>query len=181
MKDKDFLDMNKFYDDISVDVKKKYINIHFLTPYELKIKSDAIFEELPLFKNTFGPRSVNNWNDRLTEEIEIFNILKEKYKYSLGFAVFDNLEHVSNNRIWTVDFHPSKGSKTKKLEIRISIMYPKETPIVGKSVGDRHVSLLAKCFGKLRNRWRNDGKYGLAHFCTMIGYYYALENKSVRI
>ncbi len=177
MTDKDYLDMRKYFDDISIDMNE-FIRKNFLTPYELKIKSDAIFEELPLFKNIYTPRSTK-WNLRVQEEYEIFNILKEKYIHSVGFYVFDNLKHESNNtRIWSADFYFSKGSKPMKLEIRLSILYPKQIPLVQRSEGDFHVSLAYKCFGKLIKRWRIDGRFGLAHFCTMIGYYYALERKS---
>lgn len=181
MKDDDFLDMRKFLGDITVDVKETFINVNFLTPYELKIKSDAIFEELPLFKATIGFRS-KNWPKRVSEEFEIFNILKQKYKYSLGYLVFDDLSHpVNNDRIWYSKFYSKKGSKPINLNIRLPIRYPAQIPLVGRTKGDYHVSLANKCFGKLKNRWRNDGKYGIAHFLTMIGYYYALEKNALRI
>ena len=177
LKDDDFLDMRKFVDDISINMDD-YIKINFLTPYQLKIKSDAIFEELPLFKNTSGPRSYN-WGKRVSEELEIFEILKQKYRYSVGYLVFDDLKKkLGNDRVWETNFYFSKDSKPLKLEIRLSLMYPRQIPLVSRSTGDYHVTLTDKCFGLLERRWRSDGKYGLPHFCTMIGYYYALEKMS---
>jgi len=173
--------MTKFMDSISLDVKNEYIKVNFLTPYELKIKTDAIFEEIPLFKNIYTPRS-NKWSERVSEEIDIFDILKEKYGQSLGFLVFNNLNYQNNNtRIWEVDFYMTKNSKPTELKINLPLRYPFQMPIVEKSTGDYHVSSYKKCFGMLSMRWRRDGKFGLAHFCVMIGYYYALEKMSKRI
>ncbi|MBD3230725.1 MAG: hypothetical protein GF329_21280 [Candidatus Lokiarchaeota archaeon] len=181
MKDEDFLDMREFLGEITVDIKETFININFLTPYELKIKSDAIFEDLPLFKEKCGFRS-KNWQKRVLEEFEIFNILKEKYKYSVGYPVFDDLKHQTNNdRVWYCKFFVKKGGKPINLIIRLPVRYPNQIPTVGKTKGDYHVSLANKCFGKIKNRWRNDGRYGIAHFCPLIGYYYSLEQKSVKI
>lgn len=180
--DNDYIDMDDFLGDISVDIKKAYIDVNFLTPYQLKIKSDAILEKLPLFHNTSGPLS-SNWNERLSEEFDIFNILKENYKHSVGFLVFNDLAHKLNNtRLWNCNFYPNKGMKnSQKLEIRLPVRYPKQIPEVARASTDFHATLYNKCFGILKKRWREDGKYGIPHFLIMIGLYYALEWNSERI
>ncbi len=179
--DKNTIDLSDYIDAISIDVHESYIKAHFLTPYQLKIKGDIILEELPLFSNTYGPRS-KYWNHRLKEELEIFDFLKEKYVQQVGFPVYDQLEQIeSNNRIWKAVFRMSQKSHGRLIEIRLDLGYPRTFPRAKRETREKHVSLGDKCFGELSRRWRVDGKFGIPHFLVILGYYYAMEHTSVGI
>lgn len=179
--DENSIDLTNYIDSISIDIHEDYIKVHFLTPYQLKIKGEIILEELPLFHNVYGPRSPN-WNKRVQEEIEIFEFLKEKYVQQVGFAVYDQLSYVSgNNRIWQALFKMGKRNKERKIEIRLDLWYPYRFPRAKADATERHISFNEKCFGELSRRWRNDGKFGISHFLVILGYYYALEHTSLKI
>lgn len=178
--DKNFIDLSDFIDKISIDVQKEYINVNFLTPYQLKIK--ALLEELPLFENVYDPRSPN-WSQRVDEELYMFDLLKEQFIQQVGFGVYDHLALVAeNNRVWETVFRLSKGQrKGMKIEIRLGLRYPYEFPRTRSSSGEAHVTMGDKCFGELTHRWRADGKFGIAHFLVILSYYYALEHTAVEI
>jgi hypothetical protein len=181
--DKDSIDLGKFIDSISMDVHKDYINVHFLTPYQLKIEGAIILEKLPLFENVAGVRSAQ-WGQRVEEELRIFEFLKEKYITQVGFPVYDELTQVAgNSRIWQVVFRMGKNSRERGrvIEIRLGMMYPQEFPRAKREAREAHASIGDKCFGELSRRWRKDGKFGIPHFLVILGYYYALEHTSVGI
>ena len=179
--DKDSIDLSDYIDSISMDVHKDYIKVHFLTPYQLKIEGAIILEKLPLFDNVYDPRS-QKWNERVQEELEIFDFLKEKYIQQVGFAVYDQLEQVTgNNRLWHAVFRLGKRSRGRKIEIRLDLRYPYKFPRAKRDPTEKHVNLGDKCFGELAARWRKDGKFGIPHFLVILGYYYALEHTSLKI
>ncbi len=179
--DKNTIDLTEYIDSISIDVHEEYIKLHFLTPYQLKIKGAIILEKLPLFHNIYGPRSPK-WDKRVQEELEIFNFLKEKYVQQVGFPVYDQLTQMpGNKRVWHVLFRMNERHKGRKIEIRLDLRYPQQFPRAKRDPRERHVSLGDKCFGELRRRWRSDGKFGIPHFLVILGYYYALEYTSVKI
>jgi hypothetical protein len=180
--DKNFIDLSDFIDKISMDVYKDYINVHFLTPYQLKIKGAIILEELPLFENVYDSRSPN-WPQRVDEELYMFDLLKEKFIQQVGFGVYDQLAQVAeNNRVWQAIFRLSKEQrKGMKIEIRLGLRYPYEFPRTRSGAGEAHVTMGDKCFGELTRRWRSDGKFGIAHFLVILSYYYALEHRAVGI
>lgn len=178
--DKNFIDLSDFIDKISIDVYKDYINVHFLTPYQLKIKGAIILEELPLFENIYDPRSPN-WAQRVDEELYVFDLLKEKFVQQVGFPVYDQLKTAENDRVWWTDFRLSKRHRGMKIEIRLGLRYPYEFPRTRSRPGEAHVTLGDKCFGELTRRWRADGKFGIAHFLVILSYYYALEHTAVGI
>ena len=176
--EKNTIDLTKYIDSISIDIKRDYINVHFLTPYQLKIEGAIILEKLPLFNNVYEPRSPN-WNQRIEEELDIFEFLKEKYAQQVGFAVYDQLTQVAgNDRIWQAIFRMGKQSKGRIITIRLGLRYPYEFPKAGRDPSERHVSLGDKCFGELTHRWRKDGKFGIPHFLVILGYYYSLEHEA---
>ncbi len=176
--DKNSIDLTKFMDSISIDVQKDYINIHFLTPYQLKLKGEIILEALPLFENVNDSRSPN-WNRRVQEELEIFEFLKEKYVQQVGFSVYDQLTpQEGNSRLWQAVFYMGKGTKGRQIVIRLGLGYPHEFPRAQQESAERHVTSGDKCFGELARRWRTDGKFGIPHFLVILGYYYALEHKA---
>ena len=179
--DKDTLDLTDYIDSISMDVQRDYIKVHFLTPYQLKIEGAIILEKLPLFDCVYGPRS-QKWNERVQEELEIFEFLKEKYIQQVGFAVYEDLKQVSGtNRVWQAKFHMGKQSRGRKIEIRLDLRYPNQFPRAKRDPKEKHVNLGDKCFGDLARRWRKDGKFGIPHFLVILGYYYALEHSSTKI
>lgn len=179
--DKSSIDLSDYIDSISIDVHKSYIHKHFLTPYQLKIKGAIILEKLPLFDNVYGPRSPH-WNDRVKEELDIFEFLKEKYVQQVGFPVYDKLNPVSgNNRLWNATFRMGKRSRGRKIEIRLDLRYPYKFPRAKRDPKETHVNLNEKCFGELSTRWRPDGKFGISHFLVVLSYYYSIEHGSVRI
>ncbi len=179
--DKDTIDLSDYIDSISIDVYQSYIHKHFLTPYQLKIKGAIILEKLPLFTNVYDPRS-SHWNERVKEELEIFEFLKEKYVQQVGFPVYDGLSQVpGNKRIWTAIFKLGKRSGGRKIEIRLDLRYPYKFPRAKRDVKETHISLDDKCFGVLAERWRSDGKFGIPHFLVILGYYYAIEHTSLKI
>ena len=181
--DKDWLDTSKYMDSISIDFDKDYLSKHFLDLYQLKIKSQVIFKELPNFKNRMGVRSTN-WQLRVQEEYEIFNILKERYIERVGFAVFDELKAIDpTSRRWIAIFHQSKESRAGDIRVTITLglTYPRTFPTALKNVGDRHLTPGAKCFGDLKARWAKDGSMGIPHFLVIVGYYFAIEKQSIRV
>lgn len=179
--DKNTIDLSDFIDSISIDVHKTYIRKHFLTPRQLKIKGAIILEKLPLFDNIFGPRSPK-WNERVEEELEIFEYLKEKYVQQVGFPVYDQLNPISgNNRLWTAIFRMKKRSRGRKIEIRLDLRYPHIFPRAKREIRETHTTLGNKCFGELSRRWRKEGKFGIPHFLVILGYYYALEHTSLKV
>jgi hypothetical protein len=161
--DKDYLDTSKYFDGISIDYQRDYLQRHFLDLYQLKIKSREIIHELPKFKYRGSIRS-QNWKDRINEEFEIFNLLKDL-----------------QNRSWTAIFRSKKSSKGTLITVLLSLTYPRTIPVAQQNVGDRHVTPGAKCFGDLKIRWDQDGSMGIPHFLVLIGYYYAIEKQSMRI
>ena len=178
--DKSTIDLTDYIDSISIDVHSSYIKKHFLTPRELKIKGAIILEKLPLFDNVYDPRSPK-WSERVEEELEIFEYLKEKYVQQVGFPVYDKLTQVSgNNRLWHALFRMGKRNRGRKIEIRLDLRYPYKFPRAKRDIKEKHVSLGDKCFGVLATRWRSDGKFGIPHFLVILGYYYALEYNSYK-
>ncbi|MHA1130753.1 MAG: hypothetical protein ACTSRC_05710 [Candidatus Helarchaeota archaeon] len=180
-KSKDVLDLTDYIDTITMDVYNDYIKVHFLTPYQLKIKGKIILRNLPLFDNVYSPRATH-WDKRVQEELEIFEFLEEKYVQQVGFPVYDQLSQVSgNNRIWHVNFRLGKNARSKRIEIRLDLTYPYRFPRAKRDSKDRHVSFSEKCFGEIGKRWRSDGRFGIPHFLVLLSYYYALEHTSVKI
>ena len=179
--DKDWLDTSKYIDNISIDFERDYLSKHFLDLYQLKIKSQVIIKELPKFKNKMSVRSAN-WQNRVQEEYEIFKILKERYIERIGFTVFNDLKAIdSKSRKWTATYYRSKKSRGTKLNITLSLTYPRTFPTALKNVGDRHLTPGKKCFGDLKTRWARDGSMGIPHFLVIIGYYFAIEKQSIRV
>jgi hypothetical protein len=179
--DKDWLDTSKYIDSISIDFDRDYLSKHFLDLYQLKIKSQVIIKELPKFKNTMNVRSTN-WQKRVEEEYEIFNILKGRYIERIGFAVFNDLKAVdSKSRKWIAMYYRSKQSRGMNVNVTLSLTYPRTFPTALRNVGDRHLTPGAKCFGDLKTRWARDGSMGIPHFLVIIGYYFAIEKQSLRV
>ena len=178
---KNSIDLSDFIDKISIDVHKEYINVHFLTPYQLQIKGAVILEELPLFENVYEVRSPN-WAQRVDEELYIFNLLREKFIQQVGFAVYDQLsQQEGNDRVWQAEFRLARNGRGKKIELRLGLRYPHEFPRARSGPEEAHVTMGERCFGELTRRWRADGKFGIAHFLVILSYYYALEHTAVGI
>ncbi|MHA1300279.1 MAG: hypothetical protein ACTSO9_12730 [Candidatus Helarchaeota archaeon] len=179
--DRDWLDTSEYIDNISIDFRKDYLYKHFLDLYQLKIKSQAIIQELPKFTNRDSIRS-KNWQNRVQEEFDIFNLLRESYIERIGFPVFDNLEAKDTQyRHWSAIFRSQKNAKGKIINIQLGLTYPRSFPIAKKNVGDKHFTPGAKCFGDLKMVWDTKGSMGIPHFLVLIGYYYAIENQAMRI
>ncbi|MHA1376805.1 MAG: hypothetical protein ACTSRG_00305 [Candidatus Helarchaeota archaeon] len=179
--DKDWFDTSKYMDSISIDFRRDFLHKHFLDLYQLKIKSQEIIEELPKFTNRSSIRS-KDWQNRVQEEFEIFNLLKNRYIERLGFPVFDNLQtRDTQYRRWSATFRSNKNIKGKIILIQLGLTYPRSFPIAKKNLGDQHFTPGAKCFGDLKMAWDKNGAMGIPHFLVIVGYYYAIEKQSVRI
>ena len=176
--DKDWLDTSDFIDNISIDFRRDYLYKHFLDLYQLKIKSEIIIKELPKFKHRVSIRSPT-WQDRLQEEYEIFNILRERYIERVGFSVYDDLKAIDPQcRKWAAILRLSDRSKGKRIVISLGLTYPRTFPVAKRNIGDMHYTPGAKCFGQLKSTWDKDGSMGIAHFLVIVGYYYAIEKQS---
>ncbi|MHA1300280.1 MAG: hypothetical protein ACTSO9_12735 [Candidatus Helarchaeota archaeon] len=135
--------------------------------------------DIPLFK-TVERVNTKNWNKRLKEEFEKLNYLKTIGKQNI---IFDKIEqNPSNPKMFDCKGHFPSG-RTISFSIRLPVRYPNSIPIAENFyIRDWYVGLdkfKAACFGKMKERWRQDGRYGIAHFLTMLAYYTAMAAFSI--
>ena len=135
--------------------------------------------EVPLFKIVDRP-SGKNWNSRLKEEYEKLNYLKFLSQQNI---IFDKVEQDPHNeKIFNCEGHFPSG-KEITFNIRLPVRYPKSIPIAEKFfIRDWYVgmeSFKAACFGKMKEKWRTDGRMGLAHFLVLLSYYTAIAAFSI--
>jgi len=143
----------------------KPINIEINNLYE-NYSDKKYFEkrEIPLFNIVATPRSPN-WHERLNEEYEKIGLLYQ-YKTFNNFIIY---RYSENNRAFRCQLEGIH------FDIRLSLQYPFVMPIADNyyfgnwfaPAGDHKNA----CFGILKNRWREDGRFGIAHFIQLLGYY----------
>ncbi|MHA1376804.1 MAG: hypothetical protein ACTSRG_00300 [Candidatus Helarchaeota archaeon] len=135
--------------------------------------------DIPLFKIV---ERVNgkNWKNRLKEEFEKLDYLKSLAQQNV---IFDTIEHdLKNNKIFNCAGHFPSGKKIT-FNIRLPVRYPASIPIAENFyIRDWYVGLnnfKAACFGRMKEKWRQDGRYGLAHFLVMLAHYTAMAAFSI--
>ena len=136
------------------------------------LNHNLISREIPLFNIVAKPTSPN-WLDRLQEE---YNKLNYLYKLREEFSSFSIYKQANSDRIFKCSFHGVV------FDLRLSLHYPFVMPVAdgyyfGKwfSPAGEHKNA---CFGILKNRWRSDGRMGIAHFIQLLGYYTSIANST---
>ena len=135
--------------------------------------------EVPLFK-VVDCVNGKKWAERLQEEYEKLKYLKNLAKQNI---IFDKIEqNPANNKIFDCEGHFPSGKKIT-FNIRLPVRYPNAIPIAENFfIRDWYVGLekfKAACFGKMKERWRSDGRYGLSHFLVMLAHYTAMAAFSI--
>ncbi|MBD3230722.1 MAG: hypothetical protein GF329_21265 [Candidatus Lokiarchaeota archaeon] len=132
-------------------------------------ESDREFlsRKIPLFKIIASPRQNSpNWLKRLQEEYDKLNYL---YRLRKDFSNFSIFKQSNSSRIFKCSFQGII------FNLRLSLHYPKVMPIADGFYYGQWFSPAGEhknaCLGILKNRWRNDGRYGIAHFIQLLGYY----------
>ena len=129
-----------------------------------------ISRKIPLFEIIARPNSPE-WLNRLQEEYDKLNYL---YRLRDDFSNFSIFKQVGSNRIFKCSF------QGVIFDLRLSLQYPNVLPIAdgfyfGKwfsPAGDHKNA----CLGILKNRWRSDGRFGIAHFIQLLGFYTSIAN-----
>lgn len=139
--------------------------------------------EVPLFK-VVDKINGKNWKERLEEEYEKIDYLKHLSQQNI---IFDKLErNTGNEKIFHCEGHFPSGKKIS-FNIRLPIRYPHTIPIAEKfyieswytGVGDE--AFRAACLGQMINKWRADGRMGIAHFLVMLAHYTAMAAFNVNV
>ncbi|MHA1229626.1 MAG: hypothetical protein ACTSRP_02395 [Candidatus Helarchaeota archaeon] len=131
---------------------------------------EFIPREIPLFNIIAKPNSPN-WLDRLQEEYDKLNYL---YRLRDTYSTFSIYKQANSNRIFKCSFQGIV------FDLRLSLQYPFVMPIADgfyfgrwfNPAGDHKNA----CLGILKNRWRPDGRMGIAHFIQLLGYYTSIAN-----
>ena len=135
--------------------------------------------DVPLFK-TVATASSRKWKERLKEEYEKLNYLAKLTQKNI---IFDKIEQdPSNKKIFKCEGHFPSGRKIT-FNIRLPVRYPNSIPIAENFyIRDWYVGLdkfKAACFGKMKEKWRKDGRMGLVHFLVMLAHYTAMAAFSI--
>jgi hypothetical protein len=161
------LDTIGFEIDLQLGKLKRVEKIKPSKNYDNKFVS----REIPLFDIIARPNSPR-WLERLQEEYDKINYL---YTLREEFSTFSIYKQVnSHNRAFKCFFQGIT------FDLRLSLQYPQAMPIADgfyfgqwfSPAGDHKNA----CFGILKKRWREDGKYGIAHFIQLLGYYTSIAN-----
>ncbi|MHA1271528.1 MAG: hypothetical protein ACTSPY_17175 [Candidatus Helarchaeota archaeon] len=125
---------------------------------------------IPLFDIIAKPTSPN-WLDRLQEE---YNKLNYLYRLREDYSRFSIYKQADSDRIFKCSF------QGVVFDIRLSLQYPFIMPIADGFYFGHWFSPAGShknaCFGIIKNRWRTDGRMGIAHFIQLLGYYTSIAN-----
>ncbi|MEM3587731.1 MAG: hypothetical protein QXO71_10475, partial [Candidatus Jordarchaeaceae archaeon] len=87
--------------------------------------------EIPEFSVVACPGD-QRWPKRIKEEMQIFQIWRDRCKTLYCYAPFDNLRRESGGRRFTCIFRFPKSRKRREVELVLPLDYPKVPPRVSK-------------------------------------------------